>query len=200
MKLIAFLILLCVLSPLQAQSDAHAWSRVGKPTSGRTAQSIGKYTSGCLRGAATLPQNGEGYQVMRLSRKRYYGHPDLVQFIEKIGKTAKNQRLGTLLVGDMGMARGGPTLSGHRSHQTGLDVDVWYLLSKEAENRVLSLGERESWGAPSVLTASANGVNPRQWSSANEQVLEAAAQSPEVDRIFCECVYKTRALRKQKKP
>jgi penicillin-insensitive murein DD-endopeptidase len=184
MKLTIFLVLLCVFSAIEAQPDAYAWSKIVKPTSARVAQSIGKYTSGCLRGAATLPQNGQGYQVMRLSRTRYYGHPDLVRFIQKMGQTAKNQHLGTLLIGDMGQARGGPTLTGHRSHQTGLDVDIWYLLAREAESRELSFSEREHWGAPSVLTTNTNGVNPAQWSPANEQILEAAARLPEVDRIF----------------
>lgn len=121
---------------------------------------------------------------MRLSRTRYFGHPDLIQFIQNLGQTAQNQRLGTLLIGDIGMARGGPTLSGHRSHQTGLDVDIWYLLAPEAEKRELSASERETWGAPSVVAASGNGINPTQWSPAIEQVLEKAARSPEVDRIF----------------
>lgn len=184
MKLIIALMLICMFTGLQAQTDAQAWSRIEKPTTSKISQSIGKYTSGCVRGAAALPHNGEGYQVMRLSRKRYYGHPDLARFIEKLGQTAQNQGLGTLLIGDMGMARGGPTLSGHRSHQSGLDVDIWYLLAREAEKRELSISERETWGAPSVLTSNANGINPAQWSPANEKILEAAARSPEVDRIF----------------
>lgn len=184
MKLIISLALLCVFSTINAQSDIQAWSKIGKPTVSRTAQSIGKITSGCLRGAATLPQNGQGYQVMRLSRTRYYGHPDLVQFIQKMGQTAQNQNLGTLLIGDMGLPRGGPTLSGHRSHQTGLDVDIWYLLAREAEKRELNLSERENWGAPSVLTANGDSVTSAQWSPANEKILEAAARMPEVDRIF----------------
>jgi penicillin-insensitive murein DD-endopeptidase len=184
MKLTIFLMLFCLFSSLQAQTDAQVWSRVVKPTSSKVAQSIGKYTSGCVRGAETLSHNGQGYQVMRLSRKRSFGHPDLVRFIEKLGQSSKNQGLGTLLIGDMGMARGGPTLSGHRSHQSGLDVDIWYLLSKEAEQRELSARERETWSAPSVVAASGKGINPTQWSSDNEKILEAAASMPEVDRIF----------------
>jgi penicillin-insensitive murein endopeptidase len=186
MKLTVFLVLLCLLSTpiVEAQSEAYAWSRIVKPTVGKSAQSIGKYTAGCLRGAATLPYSGQGYQVMRLSRNRYYGHPDLVGFIQNLGQISQAQHLGTLLIGDMGMPRGGPTLSGHRSHQTGLDVDIWYLLSRDAEKRELSVSERETWGAPSVLAASANGVNLAQWSLTNEKVLETAARMPEVDRIF----------------
>jgi penicillin-insensitive murein DD-endopeptidase len=169
---------------LAQANDDPAWSKVLKPTTGVIVESIGRYTSGCLRGGVTLPQNGKGYQVMRLSRKRFFGHPDLINFIESLGHFTYNQKLGSLLIGDLGMARGGPTLSGHRSHQTGLDVDIWYLLAKEAEKRTLSSSERENWSANSVLTASSNGVNPVQWSTANEQILEAAARSPEVDRIF----------------
>ncbi len=184
MKTALLLLLLCTSSRLQAQPDAHAWARVDKPTNSKIAQSIGKYTSGCLRGAASLPHNGVGYQVMRLLRKRYYGHPNLVEFVENLGRVVHGKRLGILLVGDMGMARGGPTLTGHRSHQTGLDVDIWYLLAREAEKRTLSISERETWGAPSVLGAKSDGVNPTQWSLANEQILEAAARSPDVDRIF----------------
>lgn len=186
MKLTIFLALQCFLAApiVEAQSDAHVWSRVMKPTTGKIAQSIGKYTAGCLRGAMALPRIGQGFQVMRLSRNRYYGHPDLVEFVQNLGQTTQAQHLGTLLIGDMGMPRGGPTLSGHRSHQTGLDVDIWYLLSREAEKRELNTNERETWGSPSVLMASANAVNPAQWSPANEKILETAARMPEVDRIF----------------
>ena len=184
MKLTLLIILFGMASNLQAQSDAVAWSRADKPTNSKVAQSIGKYTAGCVRGAATLPQNGQGYQVMRLSRKRYYGHPDLVNFIQKLGQSAQSQGLGSLLIGDLGMARGGPTLSGHRSHQTGLDADIWYLLSKEAERRELTAKERENWGAPSVVAANGKSVKLGQWSSANEKILELAATMPEADRIF----------------
>lgn len=177
-------ILVFNLSTLQAQTDDRSWSSVGKPTKERRAQSIGKYSSGCLRGAAILPKSGEGYQVMRLSRKRYYCHPDLIRFIEKLGKIASTQAFGTLLLGDLGMARGGPFLNGHRSHQTGLDVDIWYRFIPITDKRDLNISDRETFDAPSVLTDKANAVNPGYWSLTNENILEAAASLPEVDRIF----------------
>jgi penicillin-insensitive murein endopeptidase len=168
-----------------AQPAAHTWSRVTTPalTDGAT-QSIGTYTAGCLRGAVALPQDGAGYQTMRLSRKRVYGHPDLIHFIEKLGQTSATERWGVLLIGDLGQPRGGPTLTGHRSHQTGLDVDIWYLLSQEAGARSLSLDERETWGAPSVLAVKSDAVDASRWSLANEKILEVAARMPEVERIF----------------
>lgn len=175
-----------VLPLAMAFDNGHAnpWALVTEPAQiGITAQSIGAYTGGCVSGAVALPAYGVGYQVMRLSRNRVYGHPDLTRFIENLGQTTAAQSLGVLLIGDLGQPRGGPALSGHRSHQTGLDVDIWFLLSKQAENRILSFNERETWSAPSVLSDTDN-LDARQWSNAHERVLEAAARMPEVDRIF----------------
>lgn len=172
-----------LFSDCLAASEAQKWAMITQPTTG-IAQSIGNYNAGCIRGAVSVPVNGTGYQMMRLSRKRSFGHPDLKQFIEKLGQTAARQHLGTLLIGDLGQPRGGPTLSGHRSHQTGLDVDIWFLLSKQATNRILAFNERETWAAPSVLAAHSDAIDYTQWSLANEKVLEAAARMPEVDRIF----------------
>jgi penicillin-insensitive murein endopeptidase len=167
-----------------ANSGINPWASVSQPTKRSEARSIGTYTAGCLSGAVALPINGRGYQVMRLSRKRYYGHPDLIQFIERLGQSVADQHLGVLFIGDLAQPRGGPTLTGHRSHQTGLDVDIWFLLSQQAESRLLAFNERESWSAPSVLLDHSDRLDAGQWSYANEKVLEIAAGMPEVDRIF----------------
>jgi len=181
-------ILLCLVAAgfsanCAARSEAEIWGKVVAPTKSSRAESIGTYTNGCLRGAQALPITGVGYQVMRLSRNRFYGHPDLVRYIQDLGAFASGQKLGTLLVGDLGQPRGGPTVSGHKSHQTGLDVDMWFLLPNDLESRVLSSQERESWGAPSMLDAH-NAVDFGRWTEAHEQVLEAAARDARVERIF----------------
>src|SRR5258708_31087545 len=44
------------------------------------ARSIGYYTHGCLAGGVALPINGPTWQVMRLSRNRNWGHPEMVKF------------------------------------------------------------------------------------------------------------------------
>ena len=166
-----------------ATAIANPWANANRPANiSAYAQSIGTYDNGCLSGAVTLPINGTGYQVMRLSRQRFFGHPDLKETIETIGQQSANQHLGMLLVGDLGQVRGGPTPSGHRSHQNGLDVDIWFLLANP--NRMLSNNERESLSATTVITGAADSINPRQWTRANEQVLQIAAQLPKVDRIF----------------
>jgi len=167
-----------------AGETAKVWAAFTTPTNSQVAQSIGNYTNGCIGGAMALPLFGKGYQVMRVSRNRYFGHPSLVQFIERLGQTSADQQFGTLLIGDLGQPRGGPTPSGHRSHQTGLDVDIWFMLSKHADNQMLTENERETWAAASMLDAHSGGVDYRQWTLAHAKILQIAASQPEVERIF----------------
>src|SRR6516165_8430494 len=90
------------------------------------ARTIGFYSKGCLAGAVALPINGATWQVMRLSRNRNWGHPNLLQFLERFGDNAKMIGWNGLLIGDMSQPRGGPMINGHTSHQVGLDADIWF--------------------------------------------------------------------------
>lgn len=185
MKFSVFILLLGVFSECSSSPAATNWATIKQAAQiGDSAQSIGSYTAGCLSGAVSLSPNGTGYQLMRPTRGRSYGHPDLIRFIESLAQTAHLQNWGTLLIGDLGQPRGGPTLSGHRSHQTGLDVDIWYLLSQQAATRSLAFIERETWSSPSVLAAKSDAIDNNQWSPAHEKILETAARRPDVDRIF----------------
>ncbi len=150
------------------------------------AQSIGTYTNGCLSGAVALPIDGVGYQVMRLSRHRIYGHPNLISFIQQLGEYVATQHGSNLLVGDLGQLHGGPTPSGHRSHQNGLDVDIWFTLSTASN---LTEHERETLSATSMLSSS-DKIALKEWTQAHEQVLKTAAQFPDVERIFVNPVIK----------
>src|SRR5258708_38555203 len=86
---------------------------------------IGFYAKGCLAGARAMPINGPTWQVMRLSRNRNWGHPSLVQSIEHLSARGTKGGWPGLLVGDMSQPRGGPMITGHASHQVGLDADIW---------------------------------------------------------------------------
>src|SRR4029077_20127472 len=95
------------------------------PSKGST-QVIGFYAKGCLAGGQALPINGDNWQVMRLSRNRNWGTPELISLLKRLA--AKVPKVGGgsgLLVGDMSQPRGGPMITGHASHQVGLDADVW---------------------------------------------------------------------------
>jgi penicillin-insensitive murein DD-endopeptidase len=182
--LLSTLIALVFSSNSFAGSSAHDWAKITTPTDSHDGgQSIGSYNSGCVSGAVALPLEGTGYQVMRLSRKRYYGHQNLIQFIQQLGNITASEKIGTLLIGDLGQPRGGPTLSGHRSHQTGLDVDIWFLMLGKNNNFLLSSNERESWSAPSMVDMRSDTISDL-WSPTHEKVLEIAARQPEVARIF----------------
>src|SRR5579864_8229872 len=45
---------------------------------------IGYYSKGCIAGAKPLPINGPTWQVMRLSRNRYWGHPDMIALLKRL--------------------------------------------------------------------------------------------------------------------
>jgi penicillin-insensitive murein endopeptidase len=89
-------------------------------------RSIGGDFNGCLSGAMSLPITGPTWQVMRPSRNRNWGNPQLIRFIERIATKARKVGWNGLLVGDMSQPRGGQMLSDHTSHQVGLDVDIWF--------------------------------------------------------------------------
>ncbi|MGR9051292.1 MAG: penicillin-insensitive murein endopeptidase [Gammaproteobacteria bacterium] len=199
-----FIRLLMLLSGLlltslqgRATPSLNRWALVTQPAYTQApAESIGDYAAGCLSGAGELPADGEGYQAMRLSRKRLYGHPDLIRFIEKMGRQALEHDWGTLLIGDLGQPRGGPTLSGHSSHQSGLDVDIWFLVSKQAAERPLTDEEREVLQSPSVLSSFGK-LDAARWSPTHERMLKTAALMPEVERIFVNPAIKRKLCNEQ---
>src|SRR5437660_11915898 len=87
---------------------------------------IGFYAKGCIAGAEALPINGDTWQVMRLSRNRNWGHPQLIALLERLSaKVHKVAGWPGLLIGDVSQPRGGPMITGHASHQIGLDADIW---------------------------------------------------------------------------
>ncbi len=144
-------------------------------------RSIGFYTNGCLAGGVELPMTGEAWQVMRPSRNRNWGNPRLIDFIERFARDARTlDHWPGLLIGDLSQPRGGPILTGHASHQIGLDADIWLTPMPE---RTLTLEERENMIADSVLKDPLT-VDPEKWTPLHTQLLKRAASYPEVDRIF----------------
>jgi len=149
---------------------------------------VGFYAHGCIAGAEGLPINGEAWQVMRLSRNRYFAHPDMIALVKRLALKAK-QDAGWpgILVGDMSQPRGGPMLTGHASHQVGLDADIWLT---PAPDRRLSREEREEMSATMVVADSRVDVDPKFWTPAHFEVIKAAAQDPEVERVFVNAAIK----------
>jgi len=151
------------------------------------ARSIGFYSRGCLAGAVALPVNGDTWQVMRLSRNRNWGHPDLVAYLERLAARAPRAGWRGLLVGDMAQPRGGPMLTGHASHQIGLDADIWLTPMPDRE---LTRQEREEMSATRVVAAHRKDIDPQVWTPAHAAIIRAAAQDGAVDRIFVNAAIK----------
>ena len=57
------------------------------------ARSIGGYADGCLAGGVALPITGPAWQVMRLSRNRNWGNPELIAFLERLRQQRQEGRL-----------------------------------------------------------------------------------------------------------
>ena len=163
------------------------WGEVLEPAPG-TPHAIGSYTAGCVQGAISLPADGRGYQVMRPQRRRFFGHPVLIRYLQELGAATQQKGLGILLIGDLGQPRGGPMPSGHRSHQIGLDADIWFWLP--GDGMVLSVAERETIGAPSMLFAGGRALDAQQWSPRQAEVLRLAVSFDVVARIFVNPVIK----------
>jgi penicillin-insensitive murein endopeptidase len=169
-------------SAFTKDSAARLWAKVRKPSAG-SSESIGGYSRGCIAGARALALNGTNHVVAKPSRQRYFGHAILIAFIEDYARSLREHGLGLLVVGDLGQARGGPAPNGHKSHQSGLDVDLWYQAPVNFPAlRSASASQMESVEAQSLLVE--GGLQPLSGDSGLESKLRRAAIDPRVDRIF----------------
>ena len=167
--------------PAGAQEKAHRLFGTFESGSEQAPAAIGTYARGCGAGFVELPESGPTWQAMRLSRNRNWGHPATVDFIRRLSRVAAKQPgWEGLYIGDIGQPRGGPMTTGHRSHQIGLDADIWMLPPKRLN---LSRANREKISSISIRTDDQTRVN-QNWSKAHREILKAAALDPAVDRIF----------------
>jgi penicillin-insensitive murein endopeptidase len=170
-------------------SSADAWGRVLTPTAG-PARIIGGPANGCIAGAARLPPDGIGYQAIRLSRHRNFGHPETVAFVQRLGRSAAAAGLAPFYVGDMAQPRGGPMTSGHAAHENGVDVDIWFNLDPKP---ALSPDAREEVDLPSMVLPDKSDINRARFGKKQVDLLRLAASDGHVDRIFVHSTIK-RAL------
>ncbi len=163
------------------------FGRIAAPTPGN-AHVVGFYANGCLAGGTALPINGPAWQVMRLSRNRNWGHPTLIRFLESLAnKVHQEGTWNGLLVGDMSQPRGGPMITGHASHQVGLDADIWLTPMPDRE---LSRDEREEMSATNMVAPDRRDVDSSVWTPGHTAVIKAAARNPKVERIFVNAAIK----------
>lgn len=149
--------------------------------SAQMSEAIGGYARGCQAGAEQLDETGPTWQAMRLSRNRNWAQPETLDFVRDLSRFAATQDgWKGLYIGDLSQPRGGPMLTGHSSHQSGLDVDIWMLPPARLD---LSVQEREQISSVSLRRAAGAFTNDR-WTPQHEAVVRAAASDPRVARIF----------------
>ncbi len=117
---------------------------------------------------------------MRLSRNRNWAHPLLVAYLGRLAQDARAIGWPGLLIGDLAQPRGGPMLTGHSSHQIGLDADIWLT---PMPNRRLTRSERENMTAISMLRDPLN-VDRKLWTLRHTRLIALAASYSDVERIF----------------
>jgi penicillin-insensitive murein endopeptidase len=169
------------LDPTRSGQEARLLFGAERAASAGQSEVIGFYSRGCLAGARALPETGPTWQAMRLGRNRNWGHPELLDYVTGLSeRVAAETSWNGLYVGDMQQPRGGPMLTGHVSHQSGLDVDIWMLPPGRLD---LTRSERESLS--SISTRSARGARVGEnWTAEHMEVLRLAASDPRVARIF----------------
>ena len=159
-------------------------------------QVYGFYSKGCLAGAEALPITGDTWQVMRLSRNRNWAHPDMVALLKRLSvKAHKDAGWPGILVGDMGQPRGGPTFTGHASHQIGLDADIWLT---PMPDHMMSREEREETSAVMMVRDDRLDIDPKVFTAGHVAVIRDAAQEPAVQRIFVNPAIKKALCREAK--
>lgn len=177
---IAALIALGLATPSVAGPLAKDLFGAQRSASPHQPQSIGSYAKGCGAGFVQLPESGPTWQAMRLSRNRNWGHPETIGFLIGLSRAARKIGWKGLYIGDISQPRGGPMLTGHASHQIGLDADIWMLPPSRLN---LSRAERESLSSISVRTKDQRRVNGN-WTASHHALIRAAAADKRVDRIF----------------
>ncbi len=166
-------VLLLLSAPALAAESA--WSRAATPAPG-PARPLGGHAAGCIGGAEALPLDGPNHAVLRPQRNRFWGHPELIAFLQDLAARSPQP----LLVGDLSQPRGGPMSYGHGSHQSGLDVDIWF----RPRPQPLTEAERAEPKPLSVVLPGGRAVNPETWTPAHLDLLRLAASDRRVDRLF----------------
>jgi penicillin-insensitive murein endopeptidase len=185
-RLLTVSVLFGLLAPTWALAAETPWSRIQTTAPGRPS-AIGGPSNGCVRGAEALAAEGQGYVSIRRHRNRYYGHPETLALVQTLGRAMERRNGRLVMIGDLAQPRGGRMSSSHRSHQNGLDVDVWLTLADDPSSARRSAPEGRD--PPSMVTADGLALTQR-WGPDQLFLLRTAAEDPRVDRIFVNAAIK----------
>jgi penicillin-insensitive murein endopeptidase len=153
-------------------------------------QSIGFYANGSLKNPNNLGLEGEGFVKLFRNRDRAWGNDQLIDVITETALMLKktfpySERI---QVGDLSQKIGGK-ISGHNSHQNGLDVDLVYFRVNHQEQEVNQTnGFSERFVFDGKLTA--NFDLERNWAFvkllASKQNVQRIFMDPIIKKAFCD--------------
>lgn len=184
MRLAAGLIgLLAILLPVAAAAQPLPWPAGARgpasPAPGPLRVIGSENAGGCIAGALRLPDQGTGFETIHRDRSRFWGAPETIAGIERLGEQVHAAGLGRIVIDDISDARGGPMPGGHVSHQIGLDADIGLTpfaapLDRTAQAVVV---------LPDMVKADGQAVSA-EFGPVQRRLLHWAADLPGVDRIL----------------
>jgi penicillin-insensitive murein endopeptidase len=148
-------------------------------------QSIGFYANGNLKNPKNLSLEGEGFVKLFRQRERFWGNDQLIELISDSAMDFKQIYPASerLQVGDLSQKIGGK-ISGHNSHQNGLDVDlVYFRVNHQEQDLNQTNGFVEKFVENGKLTP--NFDLERNWA-----FIKIIAGKKNVQRIFMDPVIK----------
>lgn len=182
------------LAAAQGLSRAETWGAVTLPAPG-PARIIGGTGLGCIAGAVALPSEGPGWQAVRVSRNRHWGHPAMVAWVQDFAATARARGFPDLWIGDLSQPRGGPMTYGHASHQTGIDADIWLDVNPKPG---LPAAQREDVRVPSLVLPDETGVDPARFTDRHAALIRLAAEQRGLDRLLVNHAIKRELCRRHR--
>ncbi len=178
-----------VLALLFCAGPVAGCTSLGGITDG-TSVSYGATSGGALLGAVELPLAGDGYVVPSpwATRGLNWGTEELVGLIVRAGRRMKaDPGGGTLYVADLSPRQGGRS-AWHRSHQTGRDADLHFLMLDEAGRPVpppAAMVTFDATGSSALVDEAGNPVQRRRFDVARNWLLvRALLEDPATDVQF----------------
>lgn len=178
----------------RTEEDEHDFAPAPETARARragTEQAVGFYSDGTLTHPSELASQGYGFLKLFLPRDRAYGSEELLNLIRfaASGMRLSHPRGERLQVGDISQREGG-RISGHASHQNGLDADiVYYRLDHREQDPQHVNGFEESF----VLNNER--LSPNFDLARNWRVIQTLVGSGQVNRIFVDPVIKRELCR-----
>lgn len=149
-------------------------------------QPIGFFSNGRLENAQELPIEGAGYMKLYLQEDTGWGAPAMINLIINTAAEMDRKFPGSarLQIEDIGLKYGGP-ISGHGSHQNGLDVDLTYYRVDNKEHDPIASGQYYSDSMIIGNSVSANFDREKNW-----ELVKALHRHGSINRIFMDQVLK----------